>query len=166
MSVPSRIPAGGFTIVELVVTLVVVGVIVALALPKSSNDPLLLSAQVTQLEGDIRYVQTLSMTQGQSYRINFSAAGYTITLADAGGTPAPQPLSGSTGTTSWNPGVTYSQTNLGSNLLAFDGLGVPYTDSLATSSPLAVGTNYQITLGKNGQSQVITITPQTGRLTP
>lgn len=52
---------------ELIVVLVIVGIISAVALPRTINDPVMLSTQASQLAGDIRYVQTLAMTQGQRY---------------------------------------------------------------------------------------------------
>ncbi len=145
--------------------IVVIAIISVLALPRMGNDPALLSAQVSQLAGDIRYVQTLAMTQGQRYRINFTATGYTFTQADAGGTPVPHPVTGSTAQIAWNSGVTISlPANLGNNLVAFDGQGVPYTDNVATS---ALGSTATIMLNKSGApSQSVTITPQTGRVTP
>jgi len=51
------IPAGGFTLQEIIIVLVIVGIISAIALPRMGNDPVMLSTQVDQLAGDIRYVQ-------------------------------------------------------------------------------------------------------------
>jgi len=86
----------GFTLVELIVMLLVIAVIAVIAAPKMSSDPVLVATQAEQLAGDIRYVQTLAMTQAQRYRINLTATGYTFTLADAGGTAVIHPLTGST----------------------------------------------------------------------
>ena len=146
--------------------MVIVGIISAIALTRTGNDPVMLSTQVDQLAGDIRYVQALAMTQGQRYRINLSATGYTLTLADAGGTLVPHPVSGSTAQTNWNSGVTVTlpPTNLPNNLVAFDGRGIPYIDNVATN-PLVAGTA-TITLSKGGANLSVTITPQTGRVTP
>jgi MSHA pilin protein MshC len=159
----NRFRSKGFTIAELVVTLVVIGVIAAIALPRTANDPLTLSAQVGQLSSAIRYAQSLAMTQGQRYRVNFSASGYSITLTN--GTSVPDPFSGSTSTIAWNSGVTVTlpPSNLPNNLLAFDGLGIPYTDSAATT---ALAASAAITLSNSGGSQSVTIAPQTGRVTP
>jgi prepilin-type N-terminal cleavage/methylation domain-containing protein len=161
----AAVRCAGFTFIELVMVMLVIAVIAALALPKSSSDPVTLSAQVSQLSGDIRYVQALAMTQGQRYRINFTAAGYTFTLADAGGTAVPNQFSGSTGTTAWNSGVTITlpPAGLPNNLVAFDGLGIPYTDNVAT---VALASTATITLSQGGTSQGVTIAPETGRVTP
>jgi prepilin-type N-terminal cleavage/methylation domain-containing protein len=162
-----EIRGGGFTLLEIVIVLMIVGIISAIALARVGNDPVMLSTQVDQLAGDIRYVQALAMTQGQRYRINLSATGYTLTLADAGGTLVPHPVTGSTAQTNWNSGITIAlpPTNLPNNLVAFDGRGIPYTDNLATAA-LAAASTASIMLSKGGVSQSITITPQTGRVTP
>jgi general secretion pathway protein H len=159
-------PERGFTLRELVIVMLIVGIISAIALARTGNDPLMLSTQVDQLAGDIRYVQALAMTQGQRYRINLSATGYTLTLADAGGTLVPHPVTGSTAQTNWNSGVTVAlpPTNLPNNLVAFDGRGIPYIDNVATNV-LAAGTA-TITLSKGGANQSVAITAQTGRVTP
>jgi MSHA pilin protein MshC len=161
------ISAGGFTLPEMIIVLVIVGIISAIALTRTENDTVLLSTQVDQLAGDIRYVQALAMTQGQRYRINLTATGYTLTLANAGGTLVPHPFTGSTAQTNWNSGVAVAlpPTNLPNNLVAFDGRGIPYTDNLATAA-LAAASTATITLSKGGASQSITITPLTGRVTP
>jgi len=146
--------------------LVIVGIISAIALSRTESDPVMLSTQVDQLAGDIRYVQALAMTQGQRYRINLTATGYTLTLANAGGTLVPHPVTGSTAQTNWNSGVTVAlpPTNLPNSLVAFDGRGIPYTDNLAATALGAAPAT--ITLSKGGVSQSITITTQTGRVTP
>jgi len=157
----------GFTLRELLIVIVLVGIISAIALTRTGNDPVMLSTQVDQLAGDIRYVQALAMTQGQRYRINLTATGYTLTLADAGGTLVPHPVTGSTAQTNWNSGVTVAlpPTNLPNSLVAFDGRGIPYTDNVATIA-LGAAITATITLSKGGASQSITITPLTGRVTP
>jgi len=159
------ISAGGFTLVELIVILLVIAVIAAIAAPRMSTDPALVSAQAEQLAGDIRYVQSLAMTQAQRYRINLNATGYTFTLGDAGGTPVTHPLTGSTAQINWNSGIaiTLPPTGLPNNLVAFDGRGVPYTDNLAATALAATAT---IVLTRGSANQQITITPQTGKVTP
>ncbi len=62
--------SAGFTLTELIVMMLVIAIISAIALPRMGNAPILLSTQAEQLAGDIRYVQTLAMTQGQRYIIN------------------------------------------------------------------------------------------------
>ncbi len=158
--------ARGFTLTELIVAMVVVAVIAAIAAPRMSNDPLVVATQAEQLAADIRYVQSLAMTQATTvpsqarYRINFvSASTYTFTKAD--GTAVPHPLTGSTAAIGLSSGVTMT-TNLGGSLIGFDGQGIPYTDA-AVSVPLGVGATAIITLTKNPATpRTVTVAPQTG----
>ena len=166
-AIQSAIRGRGFTLRELIIVLVIVGIISAIALTRTGNDPVMLSTQVNQLAGDIRYVQALAMTQGQRYRINLTATGYTFTRADAGGTAVIHPATGSAAQINWNSGVTVAlpPTNLPSNLVAFDGRGAPYTNNLATTA-LGLGNTATITLSKGGANATVTIQPFTGKVTP
>jgi len=154
---------GGFTLVELIVLLLVIAVIAVVAAPKMSSDPVSVATEAEQLAGDIRYVQTLAMTQAQRYRINLTATGYTFTLAD--GTAVIHPLTGSTAPINLNSGTTIGlpPTGLPNNLVAFDGRGVPYTDAPATT---ALAATASIVLSRGTASQQISISPETGKVTP
>jgi len=160
----SAIRGRGFTLRELIIVLVIVGIISAIALTRTGNDPVMLSTQVNQLAGDIRYVQALAMTQGQRYRINLTATGYTFTRADAGGTAVPHPATGSAAQINWNSGVALGALiNLPGNLVAFDGRGAPYSNNVATT---VLASTASITLSKGGANATVTIQPFTGKVTP
>ena len=72
----------GFTLVELVVVLLLIGILAFFVLPRTSQNTLELSSQAEQVATDIRYAQTLSMTRGAAlgsqgrYCIFFTATGY------------------------------------------------------------------------------------------
>ncbi len=141
--------------------MMVVAIISVIALPKMENDSVLLSTQAEQLANDIRYVQSLAMTQATTvpsqarYRINFvSASTYTFTKAD--GTAVPHPLTGSTAATGLSSGVTMTS---GNSLIGFDGRGIPYTDAAVSS---VLGGTATITLTKNAATRTVTVAPQTG----
>ena len=154
----------GFTTIEVVMVLLIVGVLAASLLPRSTDKRLSIGASADQLAGDIRYVQSLAMTQGQRYRINFAATTYSF-FAVSGSVAVSHPVTGSTAAIPLAAGVTMTSfANLASNLVAFDGKGIPYTDAAATTQ-LAAGTNGVITLTGAGGSNTVTVYPQTGRVT-
>src|SRR6267378_8504505 len=99
------IRARGFTLRELIIVLVIVGIISAIALSRTSNDPVMLTTQVDQLAGDIRYVQTLAMTQGQRYIVSFPTA-TSYQFLDSGGTPVVHPANGSSAAITLASGTT------------------------------------------------------------
>ena len=155
-----RARGGGFTLVELVVVLLIVGVLAAMFVPRMGNDSLILAAQADQVIGDIRYVQSLAMTQGQRYRITFTPSAFPVIYQYmlTGGAVVSHPVAGSTAVT-LNSQVTMSLTNLPNNLIGFDGTGTPYSDA-AVSTPLMSAAAVRLTYGSD--SRDIAIQPQTG----
>lgn len=146
----------GFTLVELVVVLVLLGIVAATVGVRMSGASSNLGAQADQLASDIRYVQSLSMTRAQRHCIAFAAASYQVTntncttLIVLPTSVNPQPM---------GSGTTLTFTNA---LITFDTLGRPFTDATATTALVAAAV---ITLSAGGQNTTVRVTPQTGQVT-
>ena len=151
----------GFTLVELIAIILLVGILAFVAVPRFSGPSLRVDAQAEQLASDIRYTQTLAMTQGDRFRINLTATGYQITSSTGAATVA-HPGTGSTNAVALN-GVTLSGWSppLTNNYLAFDSRGVPY--SLVTSST-GLAASATITLSGGGYARNLLVSPETGRV--
>lgn len=143
--------------IEMVIVISVIAIVAISVFPKDASVKLGLAAQTQALASDIRYTQSLAMTHGQRYRLNrLSATTYNITTTS--GTVVQHPITG--GTITLGNGITLS-TALPNNLIAFDGKGIPYTDSSATTALASSGT---FTLTAGSKTCQITITPETGRV--
>ena len=154
---------------ELTVVLLVLGILAAVLLPRTNRDAIILSTQAEQFAADIRYVQSLAMTQGWSgaaapvprrYRISYTQTAYRFT--DASGVAVAHP-SGSPSPISLGGQVKISPLGvapLAADLIAFDGLGKPYTDANASVALAATATISMV--GAGGAVRTIQIFPQTG----
>ncbi len=169
MSAPrsrSAFRVGGFTLPELIIVLVIVGIISAIALTRTENDTVLLSTQVDQLAGDIRYVQVLAMTQGKKYIISFPSA-TSYRFLDSAGNPVVHPVNGSNAAITLGSGVTLSAAiPAAGNALGFDGRGVPFSVTTPATFNGELNAQATITLSKGAESRSITVTQETGRVAP
>ncbi len=158
--------AAGFTLTELVMVMVVIAIISAIALPRMGNAPVLVSTQAEQLAGDIRYVQTLAMTQGQRYIISFPSA-TSYRFLDSTGTAIVHPATGSNAAITLGANITLAlqPTFPAGNALEFDGLGVPYsvTTPATLNGPLTQPATIKLT--KDTENRSVTVTQETGRVT-
>lgn len=156
---PRRAGARGFTVLELVLVMLVVGVLAVFAIPRVfTTESLTLPGTTARLAASIRYTQSLAMSRGQRYRINFAAGSYQIT--DMGGAPIVQPLTASTAAVSLAP-ATLSGFNppLTGGYVAFDGKGTPYVDA---ATQLAGTATLVLTAG--GEVGSVAIAPETGHV--
>lgn len=146
---------------ELVVVIFLISILalsIDLQLPQNTIE---LRAQAEGIASSIRYVQALSMTRGERFRITFASTNYV--MANSAGTSIAHPATNAT-TTSLESYITLSvNAALPSSLLAFDGRGIPHTN---TSTPgTALSSTGTITLTAGTDTQTIQISPETGRVT-
>ena len=158
-SLPQRGRFRGFSLLELVTVLLMVGVLAVFAVPRLFTvQSITLPAVAAQMTSNIRYAQSLSMSQGQRYRVNFTATTYQIT--DMSGIPIVQPVTASTAAISVSPatlgGYNPPFTN---NYVAFDTKGAPFV-----SATTALATTATITLTSGSDASSITVMPETGRV--
>jgi prepilin-type N-terminal cleavage/methylation domain-containing protein len=81
--------SAGFTILELILVVVIVGFLAAILLPSSQPavyDQLRSTAQI--LATDLSYARSLAVANNDNYRITFNLTGNTYTLTHSGANPA------------------------------------------------------------------------------
>lgn len=162
MAMPRFNTQSGFTLVELVLVLLLVGILAMSALARLPQASLNVGAQADQLVGDIRYAQSLSMAQGQRFCFNLTAASYRITNTDCA-TNVPHPATVTATPVLLGTGMSMSWTNLPNSYVEFDGKGQPYVDTVPAAGT-ALAAEAVITLTKDGQSATVRVTPETGRI--
>lgn len=147
----------GFTLIELVLTLLLVSVLAVAAVASWPGPAINLHAEAGRLADDIRYAQSLAMTRTPRYRINFASDRYWLSTRD-GATVVAHPVAGSAAVP-LSSGVNLS-TPL--SFLVFDDAGIPYVDAALPGTPLA--TDAVLTLAANGSTRTVRISPETGRV--
>lgn len=142
----------GFSLLELVIVLVILGTLAAFAVPRISPADNTLAAQADRLARDLRHVQALAMQQGRTLAFDVQSA--TTYRATFGGSTITDPATREPYTVTLENGVTLSGTDS-----AFDSLGRP----VAAGSLLAVAHVY--TLSGSSRTATITLSPITGFVT-
>ncbi len=151
----------GFTLLELIFVLLIMSIISVTVMLQWTASGIDLGAQAKELASDIRYTQSLAMTNGQRYYL-IKQSSTTYQIMTSGGT-AVMLFNGRT-TATLNSGITFGTlTNLPNNLVAFDGKGTPYTTSSSPGTALTSTATIPITSG--GATKTISIQPGTGRVT-
>ena len=137
----------GFTLIELIIAIAIIGILAVTMLPKWTASSLTLEFQARRMLDDIRYAQALSMVSGQRYRwVATSSTTYQITNEAGSAILFP---SGS------NQIALTDGANFSSNLQ-----GTPYVNTAYPGTTLT-GTAI-ISLIASGVTRSIQISPQTG----
>jgi MSHA pilin protein MshC len=149
----------GFTLVELVMTLVLIGILAVAVFPRAPSTSIATRPQAEQVMADLRYVQMLSMTSGVRHCMQFTANGYRLRRGATCDTDVNHPAGLAQPIVL--PNVSVSVSNLPNQYVAFNGLGVPLTNNAA--APTLLASNAVVTMAGDGDTATITISPQTGR---
>jgi Tfp pilus assembly protein FimT len=163
----------GFTVIELVMIMVIVGILAAVIVVRWDFDYIKLYSATRKVAGDIRYTQKLAITNQTRAGIEFNTNGYSV-YNDTTVLPPYPPATSPGDSCSTDPlnnfvvdftqsrcsnysGVTLSFTT---SVIAFNSLGTPVD---AAGTPF--GTNQTITLSYSGLTpKTITIETGTGRV--
>lgn len=129
-------PHRGFTLVELITTIVVIGIISVMVIPRFMDLDVFEERSASgELITAARYAQQLSMARGTNHRLIIGANSYTVERAD--GTPVANPNGGGsytvtvpgTGLATATPNITFNSLGQAS---FFDGGGNPVAGATAT----------------------------------
>ena len=140
----------GFTLIELVIVIILLGIIAAVAIPKINTDAGQVPPAADIVASDIQYTQMYAMTNNTSSCITLATNTATYNYA---GTYAAGACTG---------GATRNLASVGANVtisagqtIAFNSLGEPYGLAAAAT----------ITVASGGNTKNITVSPYTGKVT-
>lgn len=103
-----RLGEKGFTMVEIIAVLVLLGVVSALLVFRSSSDQTDVSASADKLKVNLRYAQMRAMNSDVAWGIQFNGGSYSL-IRDMTGTPVTERLPGEiTSSVSFSSAVTGS----------------------------------------------------------
>lgn len=117
----------GWTLVELVIIIVLLGILAVVVAPRISTDDFKVEAEATSLVANIRYAQHKSMVSGGGWSIQFQPNSYTI-RDDSGQIPT---LPGGE-----NPVGTKYTISSSQSVVYFDYLGRPAMDNSNSNNNL------------------------------
>lgn len=145
----------GFTLLELVIVTVILGVLAAFAVPHFAPADNTVAAQADRLARDLRHAQALALNQGRT--LDFDVQSATAYRVSFGGSTLTDPATLQPFTVTLDNNVTLAGTDI-----AFDSLGRP----VAAGSLLATARVF--TLSGSTRSATVTLAPVTGfvRVTP
>ena len=144
----------GFTLIEIIIILLVIGITASYAASKIISSDADIIAETDQLRTYLRYAQNLSFTNNANdWRVTFSGSTYTLQKSPGGADTWVDVVWPNENAPGHDSGFSISLAN--GTIIAFDELG-----SAGPSGGRPDGNS--ITIGSGGKSRTIVITPNTG----
>jgi len=173
MKFSSRFQKRGFTLIEIIMVVVILGIVAFMAIPMVSNAAdIQVRAAANRIAADIDYAKSMAITHQRSYSVVFDPANesYDIRVEPAGsGDVIDHPVNPGAFVVDFSTDANLSRVNLADanfdsdsdHAITFDYLGSPHSGT-ATGTPLNSG---QITLTADNFTLVVNVEPVTGYVT-
>lgn len=171
---PLRAAGAGFTLVEILVVLVILGAISAIVIPQiGTRNDLRAAAASRMVMSDLIYAQNLAISTQRPMYVRFSSTGYGVYDTGAGATAITHPVNkspftvtfGSNGTSGLSGTAIDSYSFDGSSTLVFDEMGAPYSYNSVSSTTAALAASGQVVVRSGDYLLRIDIEPFTGEMT-
>jgi MSHA pilin protein MshC len=144
----------GFTLLEIVVTLVVIGVLTLFAVSRVDDGEVKLVTQTEVIKSHIRYAQAMAMNTNGGWGVEKSGNSYSMFRNGAAGSKVLLPGENSLDVDLADKGI-----SVDNFIIAFDDWGTPYT---AANMSVKLDSEMTITVSGKIETRDIRITPETG----
>ncbi len=150
----------GFTLIELVMTMILIGTLAVIATPKIDNEPFYLRRAAYDLVAALRYAQQQSMNQSGAthFEVVISSSGFTVQRSGGSGVANPQGGGSYTHKSDAWSGITLSA----SGTIRFDSRGKPICSGSYSACSEADASAVLLTLTRHSTTTQLRIEPFTG----
>jgi prepilin-type N-terminal cleavage/methylation domain-containing protein len=167
-------PRSGFTLIEILVMVVILGIMAAVILPQlgTTNDQKSMAAARVVM-ADLLYAQSRSISLQQMHYVQFNTSNgtYQVMTSVSPAVMINNPMSGQAYTVRFGSSSTTGLQSMqlgsanfdGQTVIAFDSMGVPYSYNTSTSTATALVSG-TIVITSGAASSTITVAPFSGQL--
>ena len=161
-------PAGGFTLIELIAVIVIMGILSLAILTRSSPLGGQELAHMSEVRSQIRFVQLRAMKTGNVYGFACDGTNYwafsfnsTTTTSTAATLTLPGESSAKVSLAGKNMTMSLSVPS-GAAYFYFDGFGIPYASYTSASVNTKLALPATLTIAAGGSTGTLTVSPETG----
>lgn len=151
---PARTPGAGFTLIEVVVVILIIGLLSAVMVSRGGLMGADLPARLGEVRAQLRYLQLTAMKNGTSnLALKCDGSDYWAFNTASPGDRLLLP-----GETARTVSLADKKMTMSAFTISFDAFGIPYGGDV----PAKLSSAAAITIGAGGQSGQLTVTPETG----